>query len=152
MSNRFRTLCVLSCVLLAASAGALAQDAPFDDPLLRNAAQAPAELAAHWTLSSAELPAGACAAGNLTPEGLCRVGGRVAPPDDVVFQFAAAQAGAEAAAGAAAPIVTPRAGAAARNAPVPAGIGSVPEPQSYALLCGGLGLLGALARRRPRGA
>lgn len=32
----------------------------------------------------------------------------------------------------------------------PAGIGSVPEPQTYALLCGGLGLLGIGARTSGR--
>jgi hypothetical protein len=32
----------------------------------------------------------------------------------------------------------------------PAGIGSVPEPQTYALLCGGLGLLGVSARTSRR--
>jgi hypothetical protein len=32
----------------------------------------------------------------------------------------------------------------------PAGIGSVPEPQTYALLCGGLGLLGIGARTSRR--
>ena len=96
------------------------------------------KLPTNWTLSSGELPADPCTSG------LCHSGERIAPPDDPVFQFA------NTAGATAAPVIAPRFETRHDGMPVPAGIGSVPEPQTYALLCGGLTLLGGLARRRPR--
>jgi len=153
----FFALLAAACLTLIAASPASAQDERdirFDDPLLRiAAADAPDEVPAHWTLSSGELPAGACSNGTVTGSGLCRAGGRIAPPDDAVFAFAA-QAGveAEAAAQAApvAPVAPARPGARTAAGQVPAGVASVPEPQRYALLFGGLGLLGTLARRSGR--
>jgi hypothetical protein len=96
-------------------------------------------LPADLDLSSGELSAAGCTSG------LCNSGGRIAPADDPVFQFANA-----AASETAAPVIAARSAPGRAAGPVPAGIGSVPEPQTYALLCGGLLLLGGLARRRPR--
>lgn len=114
----------LLCFLLASFAIA-ARAAPYDDPLLRNAVQA--DLAGdtgttHWTRSSGELAAADAEA--FTVDGIDDAG---------LVAIPAAQADAA---------------AAQMRGPLRAGIGSVPEPQAYALLCAGLGLLGVAARGR----
>ena len=124
MSLLFRA--ALLCFLLASFAIA-ARAAPYDDPLLRNAFAADLPEAAgpvHWTRSSGELAAADAQA--FTVAGI----------DDVdLVAIPADQAG----------------GAAGRaRGPLGAGIGSVPEPQASTLLCAGLLLLGAAARRRGR--
>jgi hypothetical protein len=128
----FRT--ALLSFLFAHAAGAASLASTQELPPPDDAAEPPA----NWTLSSGELSA-SCTSG------LCHSGGRTAPADDPVFQFANA-AGSEAAVA----LIAPRPGTRKDGAPVPAGIGSVPEPETYALLCGGLLLLGGLARRHPR--
>jgi hypothetical protein len=112
----------LLCFLLASFAIA-ARAATYDDPLLRNAAAAelPADAGpTHWTRSSAELAAADAEA--FTVDGV----------DDADLL---------------AIVATAPASATTAHGPLRAGIGSVPEPQGYALLCAGLGLLG-VARRR----
>jgi hypothetical protein len=125
-------IALLSCVFAGTASAATPS---FDDQPPQDAA---IDLPANWSMSSSELPGSTCTSG------LCRSGGRVAPADDPVFQFANT-AGSEAAP----VVVTARSDARSSGAPVPAGIGSVPEPQTYALLFSGLTLLGGLARRRP---
>ncbi len=118
----------LLCILLGYFAIA-ARAAPFDDPLLHNAS-AP-DRPAHWTLSSGELPA-----------------------DDEDLLAAVIGIGAADVGPAPPPVLATAAAAddgSAPPVPLRAGIGSVPEPQAYALLCGGLGLLGAAGRHRATG-
>ncbi|WP_296949901.1 hypothetical protein [uncultured Massilia sp.] len=114
----------LLCFLLASFAIA-ARAAPFDDPLLRNAAATgqPVDL----TLSSGELPA-----------------------DDADLLSATLGIGAADVGPlpAGVPSTTPDGGA--PPAPLRAGIGSVPEPQASLLLGAGLLLLGAAGRRAGR--
>lgn len=105
--------------------------------------------AGSWTLSSNELNANGCAGGAHPGFGLCYSGPNVALGDDMVFQF------------------TFKGGAPQLDAPhlkvnffgdgerkvgslLSQAIAPVPEPQTYAMLGGGLALLGFMARRRKR--
>jgi hypothetical protein len=108
--------------------------------------------AMNWTLSSNELNANGCAGGGHAGMGLCYSGAHVALSDDMVFQFAFNG-------GSPAP-VSPhlkvnffgpsgeRKVGSLLSENIPAGVAPVPEPQSYAMLAGGLAVMGVLARRR----
>lgn len=108
--------------------------------------------ATNWTLSSHELNANGCAGGGHAGMGLCYSGAPVALSDDMVFQFTFTG-------GAPAP-VSPhlkvnfvgadggRKVGSLLSENIPAGVAPVPEPQSYAMLAGGLAVMGAFARRR----
>jgi hypothetical protein len=108
--------------------------------------------AMNWTLSSNELNANGCAGGGHAGMGLCYSGAHVALSDDMVFQFAFNG-------GNPAP-VSPhlkvnffgpsgeRKVGSLLSENIPAGVAPVPEPQSYAMLAGGLAVMGVLARRR----
>ncbi|OON62335.1 hypothetical protein B0920_02340 [Massilia sp. KIM] len=103
--------------------------------------------ASAWTLSANELNANGCAGGAHVGKGACFSGERVALGDDMVFQF------------------TFGGGAPMLDAPhlkvnffgegdrkvgslLSQTIAPVPEPETYAMLIGGLGLVGFAARRR----
>lgn len=108
--------------------------------------------AMNWTLSSNELNANGCAGGGHTGMGLCYSGDHVALSDDMVFQFAFSGGNPDP--------VSPhlkvnffgqdgdRKVGSLLSENIPAGVAPVPEPQSYAMLAGGLAVLGVLARRR----
>lgn len=108
--------------------------------------------AMNWTQSSSELNANGCAGGGHAGMGLCYSGAHVALSDDMVFQFAFNG-------GNPAP-VSPhlkvnffgadgnRKVGSLLSENIPAGVAPVPEPQSYAMLAGGLAVMGVLARRR----
>ena len=106
--------------------------------------------ATDWTLSSNELNANGCGGGAHVGRSLCYSGERIALTDDMVFQFSFSG------------------GAPALDAPhlkvnffgegerkvgslLSQAIAPVPEPQTYALMLGGLGglgVMGAMARRK----
>ncbi|VXC00146.1 PEP-CTERM sorting domain-containing protein [Massilia sp. 9I] len=103
--------------------------------------------ATDWTLSSNELNANGCGGGAHVGRSLCYSGDRIALTDDMVFQFSFAG------------------GAPALDAPhlkvnffgegerkvgslLSQTIAPVPEPGSYAMMLGGLGLVGFMARRK----
>lgn len=103
--------------------------------------------AADWTLSSNELNANGCSGGGHAGRSLCFSGDRVALGDNMVFQFSFSG------------------GAPSMDAPhlkvnffgegerkvgslLSQTIAPVPEPQTYAMLLGGLGLVGFMARRK----
>lgn len=107
---------------------------------------APGE-ATGWTLSSNELNANGCGGGSHAGMGLCYSGAHVALTDDLVFQFRF------------------DGGAPSLDAPhlkvnffgdgdrkvgslLSQTIAPVPEPRTYALFLGGLGVMGWMARRR----
>jgi hypothetical protein len=108
--------------------------------------------AMNWTLSSNELNANGCAGGGHAGMGLCYSGAHVALSDDMVFQFAFN--------GGSPNPVSPhlkvnffgsdgdRKVGSLLSENIPAGVAPVPEPQSYAMLAGGLAVMGVLARRR----
>jgi hypothetical protein len=105
-----------------------------------------------WALSSKELTANGCDGGSHDGMGLCYSGAHIALADDMIFKF------------------TFNGGTQDFSSPhlkvnmfgadgdqkvgsllsenIPAGIAPVPEPQSYAMLAGGLAVMGMLARRR----
>jgi hypothetical protein len=108
--------------------------------------------AMNWTLSSNELNANGCAGGGHEGMGLCYSGAHVALADDMVFQFSFSG-------GAPAPVSPhvkvnffgPDGGrkvGSLLSENIPTAIAPVPEPQSYAMLAGGLAVMGLLARRR----
>jgi len=107
-------------------------------------------VAGDWALSANELNANGCGGGAHPGAGLCYSGAHVALTDDMVFQFTFD--------GAAQHLDAPSvkvnffAGDGDRKVGslLSQTISPVPEPQSWAMLFGGLGLLGALARRRKR--
>ncbi|MFC0250371.1 PEPxxWA-CTERM sorting domain-containing protein [Massilia consociata] len=105
--------------------------------------------AANWTLSSNELNANGCRGGSHAGTGLCYSGERVALGDNMVFQFAF------------------NGGVPALDAPhlkvnffgegdrkmgslLSQAIAPVPEPETWAMMLGGLGLVGFMARRRQK--
>ncbi|MCC2973547.1 PEP-CTERM sorting domain-containing protein [Massilia sp. IC2-476] len=105
--------------------------------------------ATDWTLSSNELNANGCSGGAHAGRSLCFSGERVLLSDDMVFQFSFSG------------------GAPALDAPhlkvnffgegerkvgslLSQAIAPVPEPQTYAMMLGGLGLMGFMARRKRR--
>ena len=108
--------------------------------------------AMNWTLSSNELNANGCAGGSHAGMGLCYSGAHIALSDDMIFQFAFSGGN---------PVpVSPhlkvnffgpqgdRKVGSLLSENIPAGIAPVPEPQSYAMLAGGLAVMGLFARRR----
>ena len=109
--------------------------------------------ATNWTLSGNELNANGCAGGGgHAGMGLCFSGAPVALGDDMVFQFTFSG-------GAPAPVSPhvkvnffgPEGGrkvGSLLSENIPAGVAPVPEPQSYAMLAGGLAVMGLFARRR----
>lgn len=106
--------------------------------------------AANWTLSSNELNANGCGGGSHAGTGLCFSGNQVALSDDMVFKFTFN--------GGVTDFSSPHlkvnffgdAGGKkvgnllSENIP----LAPVPEPQTYAMMLGGLAVLGAMARRR----
>lgn len=106
--------------------------------------------AADWTLSSHELNANGCGGGSHAGMGLCFSGAHVALTDDMVFQFTFN--------GGAPDFSSPHVkvnffgdkgerkvgSLLSENIPM----APVPEPETWAMLAGGLAVLGALARRR----
>lgn len=114
------------------------------------------EGATNWTLSSAELTAKGCSGGGHAGMGLCYSGAPIALGDDMVFQFTFD--------GGSQDLASPhlkvnfygadggRTAGSLLSENIPAGVAAVPEPQSYAMLMGGLAVMGVLARRRRTGA
>ena len=106
--------------------------------------------AANWTLSSNELGANGCAGGSHAGTSLCYSGAHVALTNDMVFQFAFS--------GGKTDPFSPQLKVNMFGADGGKKVGSlmgehlvvsaVPEPQTYAMMLGGLGLLGFVARRK----
>jgi hypothetical protein len=106
--------------------------------------------AANWTLSSNELNANGCGGGAHVGTGLCFSGDHVALSDDMIFKFTFN--------GGATDFSSPHVKVNLFNGDGGRKVGSllseniplqpVPEPQSYAMMLGGLALLGAMAKRR----
>lgn len=106
--------------------------------------------AINWTLSSNELTANGCTGGSHLGMGACFSGAHVALADDMVFQFTFA--------GGATDFTSPHLKVNFFNGEGGDKVGSllsmnipaapVPEPQSWAMLFGGLSVVGAMARRR----
>jgi hypothetical protein len=106
--------------------------------------------AANWTLSSNELNANGCGGGAHIGASLCYSGGHVALSDDMVFKFTFN--------GGATDFSSPHLKVNFFNGDGGRKVGSllseniplqpVPEPQTYAMLLGGLALMGVMARRR----
>lgn len=104
-------------------------------------------LATNWTLSSNELNANGCAGGSHAGRSLCFSGERVALADNMVFQFSFSGGAPE-----------PEAphlkvnffgeGERKVGSLLSQAIAPVPEPQTYAMMLGGLGLVGWMARRK----
>lgn len=106
--------------------------------------------AANWTLSSNELNANGCGGGAHVGSGLCFSGQHVALSDDMVFRFTFD--------GGATDFSSPHlkvnffdgdggrkvGSLLSENIP----LAPVPEPSTYAMMLGGLALLGAMAKRR----
>ena len=105
--------------------------------------------AGDWSLSSNELNANGCAGGGHAGFGLCYSGERIALGDDMVFQFTF---------NGATILESPHLkvnffgdGERKVGSLLSQAIAPVPEPQTYAMLGGGLALLGFMARRRKQG-
>jgi len=103
--------------------------------------------AANWTLSSRELNANGCGGGAHEGTGACFSGERVALSDDMLFQFTFG--------GGAPSLDSPHLkvnffgeGDRKVGSLLSQAIAPVPEPETYGMLLGGLGLLGVMARRR----
>lgn len=104
-------------------------------------------LAANWTLSSNELNANGCGGGAHAGRSLCLSGERIALADDMIFQFSFS--------GGAPDLEAPHlkvnffgAGERKVGSLLSQTIAPVPEPQTWAMLLGGLGLVGFMARRK----
>ena len=108
--------------------------------------------AANWTLSSSELNANGCTGGGHAGTSLCYSGAHVALTDDMVFQFTFSGGNVDP--------TSPQLKVNMFGVDGDKKVGSlmgehlvvsaVPEPQTYAMMFGGLGLLGFMARRRKR--
>jgi hypothetical protein len=106
--------------------------------------------AANWTLSSNELNANGCGGGAHVGASLCFSGDHVALSDDMVFKFTFN--------GGATDFSSPHVKVNLFNGDGGRKVGSllseniplqpVPEPQTYAMMLGGLGLMGLMAMRR----
>jgi hypothetical protein len=106
--------------------------------------------AANWTLSSNELNANGCGGGGHAGTGLCFSGDHVALTDDMIFKFTFN--------GGATDLSSPHVKVNFFDGDGGRKVGSllsenipmapVPEPQTYAMMLGGLAALGAMARRR----
>jgi hypothetical protein len=104
--------------------------------------------ASNWTMSSNELSANGCSGGAHVGTSLCYSGQHIALTDDMVFQFTFA--------GGAPALGEPHVKVNFFNGDGDRKVGSllsqtiapVPEPQTYAMLAGGLMLFGVVARRR----
>lgn len=106
--------------------------------------------AANWTLSSNELNANGCGGGGHVGASLCYSGPHIALSDDMVFKFTFN--------GGATDFSSPHLKVNLFNGDGGRKVGSllsrniplapVPEPQTYAMMLGGLALMGAMARRR----
>lgn len=108
-------------------------------------------LATDWTLSSNELNANGCDGGAHAGRSLCFSGERVALADNMVFQFSFS--------GGAPDLEAPHLkvnffseGERKVGSLLSQTIAPVPEPQTYAMMLGGLGLVGWMARRKRKGA
>jgi len=108
-------------------------------------------LATDWTLSSNELNANGCAGGAHAGRSLCFSGEHVALADNMVFQFSFS--------GGAPDLKAPHLkvnffgeGDRKVGSLLSQTIAPVPEPQTYAMMLGGLGLVGWMARRKRKGA
>ena len=106
--------------------------------------------AANWTLSSNELNANGCGGGAHVGASLCYSGSHIALSDDMIFKFTFN--------GGATDFASPHVKVNFFDGDGGRKVGSllsenipmapVPEPQTYAMMLGGLALLGAMARRR----
>ena len=108
--------------------------------------------ATNWTLSSNELNANGCTGGGHAGTSLCYSGAHVALTDDMVFQFTFSGGNPNPVA----PQLKVNMFGTNGNHKIGSMMGeqlpvaAVPEPQTYAMMLGGLGLLGFMARRRKR--
>jgi len=106
--------------------------------------------ASNWSLSSNELNANGCTGGGHGGTSLCYSGAHVALADDMVFQFTFSGGNVDATS----PLLKVTMFGADGNKKVGSLMGehlvvsAVPEPQTYAMMLGGLGLLGFMARRK----
>jgi hypothetical protein len=106
--------------------------------------------ATDWTLSSKELNANGCSGGSHAGSSLCYSGAHLALTDDMVFQFTFSGDNVDPTS----PQLKLTMFGADGNKKVGSLMGehlvvsAVPEPQTYALMLGGLGLLRFMARRK----
>jgi hypothetical protein len=104
--------------------------------------------AMNWTLSSNELDANGCSGGAHIGTSLCYSGTHVALTDDMTFQFTFTGANTNFDSPVLKVLMYDGAGGDKVGSPLSQNIPAVPEPQTYAMLLGGLAALGAAARRR----